>query len=519
MNQETETVQQAGYPTADYNPVVITSKDAAFAQFDAVPLMAKLEKQTFRKVQLIYPAFHEAAADGVKESYLSAVLPPLGMLYVAAQVEKAGYNVRVIDAEAEQLSNDQTIQLVKEFQPDLVGIYCTTANFKQMVALADHLKKAVHCAIFFGGPHGTYYGEETAMQDPVDIVFLGEAEQTTPEVLQILQNKGIGLHRVPGIMFQYNGKIIKTDDRPFVKNLDDLAFPAFHLVDVKKYRPSPQHILRTPSITMITTRGCPFKCTFCHVPVLFKDTYRQRSVENVIAEIKELKAKYGIKEVQFYDDLFGANKIWLEKFLDTIITERLDITWSCLTRIDTLHKDLVQKMRKAGNWCIFFGMESLDNNILKAINKKLTVEQIEKAIVACKEAGIEIRANFILGSPNETPEIAKKMIKRICELNPDYVKFNVMTPYPGNPIYEQIKAGLWGKMVEEDYAKLTNHEVVFVPFGYKNAEEVIQMRRYAYRKFYFRPKYVLSRLGKLRSWHGVKRHMRGVKLIVSRYII
>ncbi len=496
---------------------VVTSKDAVFAEFDGLPLMKKLGKNAFQKVQLIYPAFHDVAAGG-KESYQAAVLPPLGMLYVAAQIEKAGYDVRVIDAEAARLSDDATVQLVREFQPDLVGIYCTTANFKQMVALASRIKQSVRCAIFFGGPHGTYYGEETAVQEPVDIVFMGEAEQTTPEVLGVLKQGGVGLHRVPGIMFQYEGKIIKTDDRPFMKNLDELAFPAFHLVDVKKYRPSPQHVLRTPSITMITTRGCPFKCTFCHVPVLFKDTYRTRSVENVIAEIKELQAKYGIKEIQFYDDLFGANKIWLEKFLDTIIAEKIDITWSCLTRIDTLHKDLVMKMRKAGCWCIFFGMESLDNDILKAVNKKLTVEQIERAIVACKEAGIEIRANFILGSPNETPEIAKRMIDRICELNPDYVKFNVMTPYPGNPIYEQIKTGLWGRMVEEDFTKLTNHDVVFVPYGYGSAEEVAKMRRYAFQKFYFRPKYVLSRVKKLKSWHDVKRHMRGLKLIVSRYV-
>ena len=496
---------------------IITPKDEAFKSIKEEKLKSMFNKGQYKKVMIVYPSFQIETGKGRKETYLSAVLPPLGLLYVASQIENAGYETRVIDAESERFGDDQVLEKIKEYNPDLVGIYCLSSRFETLVKLADKIKSEVGSAIFFGGPHPTKYWQQVAEKDSVDIAFIGEAEFTTPEVLACLNNGCKGLQNVSGIGFKYDGKLLRTGEREFFKSLDDLAFPAFHLVDIKKYRPSPQHVKRLPSITMVTSRGCPFRCSFCEVPVIFKGTFRLRSVDNVIAEIKHWKKIYGIKEVQFWDDLFGARREWLEEFLDKMIKEDLDITWSCLTRVDVLQKDLAIRMKQAGCWCIFFGMESLDDGILKAINKWITVAQIEEGIKACKEAGIEIRANFILGCPEETPEKAKKMIKRICELNPDYVKFNLMTPYPGNPLYDQVKAGMWGQMINEDFANMTNHEVVFLTKGYKNKEELLNMRRYAFVKFYFRPRYIFSRIMKLRTWHDLMRHWRGFKLVTSRY--
>jgi len=496
---------------------IISINNPEFSTLDSKPLTKYLNKNNYKKIQLIYPSFLlETGKDNYKSS---STLPPLGILYVAGEVEKAGYQVNVVDAEAEKLDDEAVFQKVKLFEPDLVGIYCTIFNFKRLLNLAEKIKKEIKCPIFFGGPHPTAYWDEVAAEDNVDIVFIGEAEKAVPEVLQALKNNGIGLNRVKGIAFKYNKYIIKTEDRPFLKNLDELAFPAFHLADLKKYRPAPQHARRMPSITMITSRGCPFRCSFCEIPAIFKNTYRKRSVDNVIAEIKLLQKNHGIKDIFFFDDLFGVDKKWLEEFINKLIEEKIDLTWTCLTRIDTLYEDLVFRMKKAGCWSIFFGMESLDNDILKAINKKLTVEQIENAIKICKKAGIQIRANFILGCPNETPEIAKKMIKRLCQLNPDYAKFQLMTPYLGTPIYDQIKQGLWGKMVDEDYTKMTKDEAVFVPYGYKNAKELEDLKNYAFRKFYFRPKYIFSRLISIRSLYDIKRYWLGFKIVIFRYLI
>ena len=474
--------------------------------------------QKYRKLLLIYPPFSMETVKDRNESYGVAVLPPLGMLTIAGEVEKHGYEVSFIDAELEMLNDADILGRALSVRPDVVGIYCTSANFNHLVKLSNRIKEKLGAKIFFGGPHVWHHWQTVMKSGAVDYAVIGEGEQATVELLDALNSTG-DVDVVKGIAYIKGGEPFFTGTRPFLKNLDELGYPAFHLVDIYKYRPSPQHVRRNPSVTMTTTRGCPFTCTFCYVPFLFNRSYRTRSVDHVIGEIKQLQERYGIKEIQFFDDLFGANKKWLNEFLDRIIDEKIDITWSCMTRIDIFDEKLAPKMKKAGCWCIFFGMESLDQEVLDAIDKKIKVEDIERAIPIVKKAGIEIRANFILGSPAETPEKAKKMISRLCQLNPDYVKFNVMCPYPGTRIFNEIKEGKWGKLVDEYSDELlTNHEVIFVPFGYKDAKEVAQMRRYAFRKFYMRPSYVLWRLTKIRSWFDLVRHYRGFRLVVKRYI-
>lgn len=477
-------------------------------------------RQRYKKILLIYPPFKLGTVKDNKEHYGSAVLPPLGMLTLAGELEKHHYEVSFIDAEAEQMDYDEVFNKAIAIKPDVVGIFTITANFDRLIQLSQRFKESFEPLIFFGGPHVWHNWQTTVNSRYVDFAVIGEGEETAVELLAKL-NAGEPLKDIKGVAFKDGDALYFGGPRPFLKNLDSLAYSAFHLVDIHKYKPSPQHVRRTPSVTMLTSRGCPFTCTFCYVPFLFEKTFRLRSVDHVVGEIKSLVEKHGIKEIQFFDDLFGANRKWLREFLDKLIEQKIDISWSCITRIDVMDWELARKMKQAGCWCIFFGIESLDQDVLNAVNKRQTVEQIERAIKVCKDIGIEIRAGLILGSPTETPEKAKKIIKKLCKLNPDYVKFNVMTPYPDTKIYKEVKEeGKWGKLVENYNAQdLTNHEVVFVPFGYKNAEEVFKMRAYAYRKFYFRPRYILSRLTKIRSKYDILRHWRGLKLVLKRYAL
>ncbi len=498
----------------------IASKEGVLVQKqEAQEVNTKSAIKNYKKILLINPPYATETGKGRKETYEYAVLPPLGMLTLAGELEKNGYKVIFIDAEAEFITSDQLFQKILNIKPDIIGFSCMTMNFKTLINLCTKIREKLDSPIFFGGPHVWHYWLETLNTDKVDFCIVGEAEETCVELLDKL-NKEESLRDIKGIAYKENNEVVFTGPRPFLKDLNKLAYPAYHLANINKYKPSPHHVIRKPSVTMMVARGCPFKCTFCYVPYLYEGTYRTRSVDHVIGEIKQLIKRHGIKEIQFMDDLFGANKRWLEQFLDRIIEEKIDITWSCLTRIDVMDWELAKKMKKAGCWCIFFGMESLDQEVLDAIDKRQTVEQIETAIKACQKVGIQIRANFILGSPTETPEKAKKMIKKLCKFNPDYVKFNVMTPYPGTRIYEQVvKEGKWGKLIEDyDSDKLTNHEVVFIADGYKNAEEVLNMRKYAFRKFYFRPRYFISRALKIRSLYDVQRNWRGFKLITRRYL-
>lgn len=471
----------------------------------------------YKKILFIYPPFSMETVEDRKETYGTAILPPIGLLTLIGEIEKNKYDVDFIDAELDLLDDNDIFKIVMEKKPDVLGIYCLESNFKHLVDLVSRIKKELKTMIFFGGPYAWNHWTEILKTKVVDFIVIGEGEETCVELLETLNNKG-DLTKVRGIAYKEDDKIIKTKARPLIKDLDKLSYPAVHLINIKKYRPAPNQVIRQPSCLVITSRGCPFKCSFCYVSYLFGGTYRQRGVEHVIGEIKLLVGKYGIKEIQFHDDLFGGNKRWLNGFLDRIIEERLDITWSCLTRIDVLDKNIARKMKKAGCWSVFLGIESLDQEILDAFNKDIKVEKIEDGIRMLKKAGIEIRANLILGGPTETPEKAKKVIKRLCKLNPDYARFNLMTPHSGTQIYNEIKEGKWGKFTEGyTQNQLTHREAVFIPFGYKDADELLKMRKYAYRKFYFRPKYIMSRFNKIKSWYGIKRHINGLKILIRRY--
>lgn len=445
----------------------------------------------------------ERYGKGIKK--IGTSLPSLGLLYIGAALEKSGYNVKIFDTQIE----DWDIKKISK--PDMAGIYCNTSNYYKAIDLAKEIKSNFGIPVIFGGPHVTTRPLEVLKNDSVDYVVVGEGEETIIELLDSLNNP----EAVRGIGFKKNGQLVINPRRALINNLDSIHFPSRHLIEMGKYRPSPNQYKRLPMTTMIVSRGCPFNCTFCDVETLWDRHYRARSVENVINEIKQLVKNYNIKEINFWDDVWGINKEWIREFCSAIAREKLDLTWSCSCRVDTIDKETLETMKKAGCWCIFFGIETLDQEILDAINKKITVEKIITALKWTREAGIEIRANFILGLPKETPEKVRHMLKIICRLNPDYVKFNILTPYPETALYKQIKDGKWGRITDESYDKLTGYFATFLPLGYKDMAELERTKKYAYRKFYFRLGYIAPKLFSVRSLEDLKRFVRGALAIFS----
>lgn len=458
-----------------------------------------------KNILLIMPPFSMKERYGRGIEKIGSSLPPLGLLYVASALEKAGYSVKVFDTQIDDWD------IKKAGKPDIAGIYCNTSNYRKALELAEEIKLNLSIPIVFGGPHVTTRPIEVLKNDCVDYAVIGEGENSVVGLLGSLDNP----KTINGIGFKRNGRLIINPKRSLIKNLDELPLPARHLVSLNKYKPSPNQYKRLPMTTMMVSRGCPFNCTFCDVETLWTRLYRSRSVNNVISEIRHLIENYGIKEINFWDDVWGINKAWIDDFCNQVLKEKLDLTWSCECRVDTVDKDLLKKMKKAGCWCIFFGIESLDQEILNAINKKITIEKIASAFKWTREAGIEIRANLILGLPKETPEKFKKSLETLCKLNPDYVKFNILTPYPGTVIYREIKEGKWGKILDESYDKLTGYFATFLPFGYKDINELQKLKKYAFRKFYFRLGYILPRLFSIRSPEDLKRYIKGALAIFS----
>lgn len=467
-----------------------------------------------KKFFLIYPPLPMAARYGKGLEKIGAALPPLGLLSLGAVLEQAGYQVKIYDSDLLNSAINDVLKRVDEYRPDFIGIYCNTANYHRVIEYADSIKKIHSAPICLGGPHPIIEPEKVLANKSVDFVVMGEGELTIVELADALARQK-NLRGIKGIGFKTEAaEIIINPRRELIEDLDSLPLPARHLVPILEYRPAPHHYLELPMTTMMVSRGCPFGCLFCASRNVWGRKYRVRSVNSVIKEIKFLIARYKIKNINFWDDLWGLDRAWTEEFCRRLIEEKIKISWSCERRIDTVDLEILKLMKRAGCYSIFYGVESLDQDCLDAINKGIKVEQAENVIGLTKQSGIEARANFILGLPHETPQKVKAMVKRIIKLNPDYVKFNVLTPYPGTLLYEKVKSGEWG-VFQEDYNRSTGYFATFLPHGYKSFAELESIRRYAFSKFYFRARYIFDKILKIRKFNDIKKYWNGFRSLIG----
>jgi|TARA_B100002003_G_scaffold237790_1_gene255293 magnesium-protoporphyrin IX monomethyl ester (oxidative) cyclase len=447
---------------------------------------------------------------------VGTLTPKLGMLYIASALESAGYKVQFLDSVLEGHDIDEALNEIVKISPDIIGITTETPNMKRSALFSEKIKDSLNIPIVFGGPHPTLLPEEVLSHNSIDYVVIGEGEYSIVELVNAL-NCGSPVEqfsKINGIGYKNNGKVIITEQSERIRDLDNLKFPAYHCIDINRYRPTPHQYRRLPVASMVTSRGCPFSCTFCSSSEMFKRKYIIRSVDNVIEEIIYLKERFGVKEITFWDDIWGLSKRWVEDFCNKLVKEKIDITWSCSCRADTVSERMLLQMAKAGCWRIFYGLESLDSDILKAINKGIKLEGIYDSVSWTKKAGIEVHGNFILGLPMETPEKARKMVKNICKIPFDYVKFNVLTPYPGTVLYRELNDGKWGTY-RENHDKLTLHHVTFTPYGYSSFDELDKLRRWATKQFYIRPQYIFNRIMSMRTVEDLKRNVRGFKAVAG----
>jgi radical SAM superfamily enzyme YgiQ (UPF0313 family) len=468
---------------------------------------------------LVFPPISTTERYSTKTEDIGGHLPPLGIASVAAMLEKHGFFVKILDAAVEKLTIQQTAQAILKENPKVLGLSCLTMTFEKCKKIATEIKKKnKKILIVIGGHHASIEPEKIMKNNCFDLLAFGEAETTILEILQkfkknkkLLENKK-QLSSIQGIVFRDGKKIIKTNARAPIENLDSLPWPARHLLPMKKYLPLANQYKRKPVTNIIAIRGCPFECTYCSSHSMFGRKIRFRSPENVTAEIKHLIEKYGIKELSFWDDTLTINKQWLEKLCDLIIKNKLDITWSCYGRVNTVDLQLLKKMKKAGCWNIFYGLESGNQELLEIIKKRTTLGQIKNAIKWTKQAGIESRGSFMIALPGETPEMAHKTIQFAIDLDLDYAQFCITTPFPGTELFETAKK--FGKL-EKKLSKYNIWEPVFIPFGYKNKKQIEEINKEAFRRFYFRPKYIIKRLLAIRSIEDIKRNITGLKMLLG----
>lgn len=461
-------------------------------------------------VLLLLPPHESSERYSKKMEKVVGVFPPLGLLYIAAVLESGGHKVKILDGGKHPEIN--VIKEIENFKPDIVGLSSMTFLWERCKTIAKEIKENFpDIFVLVGGPHPTVLPEECMKEASwIDAVGIGECEYSMLEAVNNIE-KGKSLKDVKGLFYRENGKILKNSLREPPQDLDKLPFPARHLLeDIKEYIPSATEYKRLPVLSMMASRGCVFRCLFCSN--ITGKVIRFRTPGNVLTEIDELVEKYGTKDIYFFDDTFTTNKKWVMEICDLLIERDYDLIWSAQGRANTVDREILEKMKKAGCWKIFYGFESCLQKNLNMLRKGITLEQIKNATKLTQEIGIEVEGSFIFGIPGETYSDALKTIESVKKLNPDYVKFYPLTPLPGTDLMKNVNE--YGKLLIKNFSEFTEARVVFTPHTMTKDELEFLIPK-AYKEFYLRPKIILKRILKLRSVEDLKRSARAFLSLMS----
>lgn len=430
--------------------------------------------------------------------HVSACLPPFGLALLASLAREEGFSVSILDCNALQLGLDEIEKHLPRSIPKFIGITATTVLIDNVLELAKTTKKSYPKAkVIMGGVHPTVRPEEIISSKWVDYIVMGEGEYS---LLELLSNKNPAT--IKGIGFKKNGRNIINPPREMIPDINILPPSSYDLLPMDKYYPALGTYKRKPSFGMITSRGCPGRCTFCKGNLL-GDRIRFRSAEKIIEEIIFLQKKYGVKDIAFYDDTFTANKKNVKDFCELILKNNLDLTWCCFSRVDTVNFEMLTEMKKAGCHQVMYGVESADQEILNNLKKRITLQKVEETVAATKKAGMEVRLAFMLGNPGETEETIKKTIKYAIFLDPDLVSFNITTPYPGTEMFNWAEQNNF--LIHKNWAEY-NFSKPIMELPTISSVKVLNYYKKAHRQFYLRPAFVLKRLMKIRSVEDLKRN-------------
>lgn len=441
--------------------------------------------------------------------------PPLGLMYLGGYLQKYApeIEIKLIDCLAEQINYKDFKKLVKEFSPDVVGITVMSFTLIDALEVAKIAKQLnPQSIVVFGGPHVNIYGKKTLDLGNVDFIVLGEGEKIFYDLINNLKDED-KLKKIAGLIFyDKGGNLIHTGLPGLIPNLDEIPSPARNLIDNTKY----SSVLGTSKLvtTMMTSRGCPYKCLFCDRPQLGK-IFRAISPDKVIVEIKDAM-QYGIREFLMYDDTFTVNRQRTMDICNKIIKEKLNIQWDIRARVNTVDEEMLKKLKKAGCIRVHYGVESGTQKILDILRKGITLEEVEKTFKLTRKLGIETLAYFMIGNPGETKEDIKQTIKFARKIKPDYVHITITTPFPATDMYRlALEKKIIKKDVWLDFA--SNPTSNFTPplwEEFVNAKKLHQFVKKAYRQFYFRPSYLFKRIITIKTFDELKiKTKAGLKML------
>jgi radical SAM superfamily enzyme YgiQ (UPF0313 family) len=435
---------------------------------------------------------------------VAGINPPVDIGLLAAFIRKHGYTVRIIDADAENFSPEETVEKIIESNPILTSISVGNPNSGDVVKVgaADKIltalkKKAPHIKTMLEGPYPSAFPEHTLKCEPVDFICQGEAFYPILGLLKTLKsNKKNKNYEINGIWHSKNGDIISNPRAPLIENLDELPFVAWDLLPMDKYRDYHWHCFgnlddRRHYAALYTSFGCPFNCKFCSVNAVYgKSNYRTRSPENVIKEIDFLVKKYKIRNLRIMDNTFTVGHERVMKICDLIIKNNYKLNIWCYARVETVNEPLLKKLKQAGiNW-VAYGIESGSKGILEDVSRNMNLDTVRKAVEMTKRAGINMVGNFIFGLPGDNLETMRESLDLAKEFNFEWANFFVAMAYPGSELYNYaLKEGI---ELPENWSGYGQYSEDALPMStkYLSAAEVLRFRDNAFYEYYTNPKYI-----------------------------
>jgi len=437
------------------------------------------------------PAVYELVGNDpviIKEQ--QGTYPPLGLLSIAGYLLKhTDHDVKVLDAQVENWNHEELAQKVTDLNPEVVGITTMTFTIIDCKIFITKLKERCPAIVVVGGPHVAIYPEESLLLG-ADYSVVGEGELTFKKLLE-----DIALGKAKNRVYRQN---------EFIKDLDEIPFPARELTPINKY----YSVLaeQTPTTTAFSSRGCPYQCIFCDRPALGKD-FRAQSAKRVVDEMQWCEKK-GIKEIFFYDDTFTIGRKRVQEICSEYERRNLTIRWDIRARVNTVDKEIIRSLKRCNVTRIHFGVESASTRILKEIRKGITPEQVYRAFEDCQQNGIKTLAYFMMGNPTETLEDIKESLKMAKTIKADFMQMTILSLFPGTQIYDMArKEGLVQGDPWRDYVK--DPKIDFRPPMWEaiySKEEHEEHLRWFYKHFYLRPKFLFDRLLEIRNPGQFKRY-------------
>ncbi|MBD3195717.1 MAG: radical SAM protein [Candidatus Lokiarchaeota archaeon] len=429
----------------------------------------KVLTREIKKILLIYPNFiTRSITDNI-------TIPPLGLETIAACVLDL-VDVKIIDAKVRNLTVRDILNEIAQYQPDIIGISCSfTIGINYSLKIAKEAKTQKN-RIILGGWHPNFVPTELLQNNFVDIIVRGEGEITFREIIE-----GKEIEEIKGISYKKAGNIINNPDRPLITDLDTLPYPARQL----REKGTHYQIFQLPVDAVESSRGCPYKCTFCNIHLFYRGKYRTKSAERVVNELKIIYNQKGRTNVLITDDNFTANMNRVEKICDLITKNGIKLDLMCQSRLDVIRKNpkIIEKMAEAGFWSFFVGIESFNQRSLDYINKKVQLRDIIQSIKILHQNSIVVVGSMLVGANlEEKREDTDVMIKIVKKIGIDFPIYSIMTPLPGTKFREILIDK--GYLLSENWSQY-NFTTAVNRLKYLSKPELEYLLFRAYYKGYF----------------------------------